>query len=348
MSIKIAMIGAGNVVGLKHSEAYEKLAGRVEVFAIADPSAAARDKLGEKFGVPPARRVARLEELAAFRDEVRLAVVATPLQFHSEGVLFAASMGWDVLCEKPPAIRIEELDSMLDATESAGVRFGVMHNYHFMHIAGDCQSAVHRGEIGDVRMVRCEFQGGSYVRGSSYIHYADKERDGAGHFLGCLYHEIYLMLDAVGAPAERIYADVGNLVPQQINVEDTLACQIRFANGALGLFQDVMINDGEGTTLFEYYGTRGSLLRNPPFHPPTWLYRDGKREELPPDSAITDHGTYGVMRDFVSAIETGKPLPSRISAEHAGRETLRVVLAAYESGRTSNPVDLRTWNIRKR
>ena len=136
---------------------------------------------------------------------------------------------------------------------------------------------------------------------------------GYGHFLHCLYHEVYLTREAINSPVARVSAHTAQLRgPQPQLVEDTFICTMEFANGALAIFHDVMVfpDGGGGISVFETHGTRGSILRNIPLTSPHGeLFRDGVRTPVPPLVNTSANGMVGVFDAFVHSIETDTPLP---------------------------------------
>lgn len=336
--LKVALIGAGGVVMIKHVEAYAALAARLEPWVICDPSDANRQRAAARFGVPPERCVASLDELERFRQDIDFAVVATPVSAHVSCVEGVARLGWPVLCEKPLALNLAEVDAMIAATRAADVLFGVIHNLYFMNITGDCLAPIREGRLGEIKLVRCESHSDSWKPGEWR---ANKAMAGFGHFFDCLYHELYLTRAAIGAPVTRVYAQVANLTCHDITVEDTVLCLLEFANGAMAVLQDCKAFHGRGISVFETHGTKGSIVRNiPPPQDRRWLHTDAGVEAVPPAPGASSGGDVGVFDAFARALETGTPLPPPISAAEDGRENLRILLAAYESGATKQPVVL--------
>jgi predicted dehydrogenase len=335
--LKVALIGAGGVVMAKHAEAYDALSERFCPWVICDPSDENRKHAALRFGVPAERCVASLGQLAAFRADVDFAIVATPVSTHAECVQAAARLGWHVLCEKPLAMNLAEVDAMIQATREAGVLFGVIHNLYHMNITGDCLESIRAGRLGDIRLVRCESHSSAWKAGEWR---ANKAVAGFGHFFDCLYHELYLTRAAVGSPVTRVYAQVANLTCHDITVEDTVLCLLEFANGAMASLQDCKAFRGRGVSVFETHGTKGSIVRNLPVSEDRrWLFTDSGLETVPP-ADTSSGGDVGVFRSFAESVSSGKPLDPGISAAEDGRENLRVLLAAYESGEKRAPVVL--------
>ena len=338
--LRAIVIGAGSVVQEKHREAYEAWGQRIVPWVICDPSTENRGRAGKLFGVPSERQVRTMEEAARFKEDIDVAVVATPVKYHKPCVCFACEMGWDVLCEKPLALDVGELDAMLEKARTANVRFGVIHNFYYMHVTGECRMLVDQGVLGEVKLVRCESHSKPW---SADAWRGSKELGGHGHFFDCLYHEVYLARRAVGSPVARVSAQVGNLVHKDISVEDTVLCALEFANGGMAVFQDSKAFEGRGASIFETHGDKGSIIRNLPLQADWRFLYLGKESESVTVSRhprCSTHGTRGVFEDFLASVENDTPLPYHIAAAGDGCDNLLILKAAYRSGESRRTVEL--------
>lgn len=121
---------------------------RCELVAVADPRAAARDELGELYGVPPKARYADYrqmlegEELDIFSNCLW---AADHLTATLDAIDAAARL---VLCEKPLADDLGEARAMLDAAALAGVKLAVGHQRRHYPGWGAAAAALAAGRIG--------------------------------------------------------------------------------------------------------------------------------------------------------------------------------------------------------
>ncbi len=340
---KAALIGAGGVVFGKHREAYSALKDQIEIHIICDPSSDASAPMREWAGIPAERYVQSLNDLAVFKDEIDFAVVATPVKYHKSAVEAALTLGWDVLCEKPLAMSIAEVDAMLDCAEANNCRLGVMHNIRFSGEVHDTVAYIQAGNIGKVKLVK----GHSFSKPWSGKEWrSDASQGGAGHFFDCLYHEIYCARAVIDSPITRVAATNAVLGNMPLSVEDVMLCHMEFDNGALASFEDVKAFPEVAPAMFATFGSEGAVVRMIPSPDNLHVLRGRERLPLPVDPASTEHGTLGVMQRFIDAIGAGQPLPYEIDAGGDGRENLRVVWAAYESAKTGHGIDMKNWNIR--
>jgi predicted dehydrogenase len=108
----MGVIGLGAVAQAVHLPLLAKHPDRFRIAALCDLSQAAREALGERYGVPADRRFASAEELLDAGGVDAVAVLTSG----SHGALSAAAAraGYAVFCEKPLAYTLEELDELAD------------------------------------------------------------------------------------------------------------------------------------------------------------------------------------------------------------------------------------------
>jgi myo-inositol 2-dehydrogenase/D-chiro-inositol 1-dehydrogenase len=136
-------------------------------------------------------------------------------------------------------------------------------------------------------------------------------------------------------PAVRVYAAGGNRHHPTRDIVDTAAITLTFADGAVA---NVAVGDcgvpphsskfalqqSDGARSFSLYNRLNSLMTR----------EDKKVTEHP---AHPELGAEVIDKPFIAAVAEGKPSP--VSVESA-RRTTAVVLAAIESIKTGQPVDL--------
>jgi len=115
MIARVGLLGAG-FVGTIHAQAYAAIP-EARLVAVADAKQEAADKLAGSCG---ARAYYDAQQLL---DEEDLDVidVCLPTFLHERFVVSAAERGRHVLCEKPIALTLEQVDHMLTAVRQAGV-----------------------------------------------------------------------------------------------------------------------------------------------------------------------------------------------------------------------------------
>src|SRR4029077_11923857 len=96
----------------------------------------------------PVRTHPRVEDLL---DDaaVRLVVVGTPPSLHADSVMAALRAGKDVVCEKPFALRVEEVDRMIDAAAARDLVLTVFQSRRWDPDYLALREVVRSGRIGE-------------------------------------------------------------------------------------------------------------------------------------------------------------------------------------------------------
>jgi predicted dehydrogenase len=114
--LRIGLIGAGLVGQAAHAHFLWDEQERFELAALADPSAAVRAAVGDRYGIP--ERHAGLDDLLGLGLDA--VVIGVPDAFHADVACGALEAGLHVLCEKPLALSIEECDRIAAARDASG------------------------------------------------------------------------------------------------------------------------------------------------------------------------------------------------------------------------------------
>jgi predicted dehydrogenase len=240
---RVGLIGCGRIAQA-HAAALAAHPA-ADLVAVCDPSQAARDALGAKYGVPEAMRFERYEDLFE-RVSPDAAHVCTWPEAHAEITIAAARRGVHIHCEKPMALDLQECDAMLDATRQAGVVLGINH-----HRRGDARylrarELIQEGAIGDLRLLRAEHGGGGRRLMAMSTHLYDLYRYLAG--------DVAWVSGVVLADGrEATPADVYELAHEGLAAGDEVAVQFGFQSGVYGF------HDGQGHVDVEVVGTRGRI-----------------------------------------------------------------------------------------
>src|SRR5262249_40039938 len=198
----------------------------VELAAVCDPEAAARDAVGARYGVPAELRFADYQALIERVRPDAIHVCTWPAA-HAEITIAAAQRGIHVYCEKPMALDLQECDAMLDATRRAGVVLGINH-----HRRGDARylrarELIAQGAIGELRLLRAEHGGGGRRLMSM-----SPPLSGLYRFLAGDVAWVAGVVLAEGREATP--ADVYELAHEGLAAGDEVAVQFGFQNGVYG------------------------------------------------------------------------------------------------------------------
>ncbi len=125
--LRVGLVGAGLIGQAVHAHYLWDERARFEFAAVADPSAAARNAVGDRYAVPE-RHPALDGLLGLGLDAI---VVATPDALHADITCRALEAGLHVLCEKPLALSLAECDRIIAARNASGrvLQVGTMKRY---------------------------------------------------------------------------------------------------------------------------------------------------------------------------------------------------------------------------
>jgi predicted dehydrogenase len=226
--VRIVVAGAG-LIGLRHIEETQKCASAT-LSAIVDPSPKAAE-VAKREGVP---LYPSLDELFA-KDRPDGVILATPNQLHVEQGLQCVAAEIPVLVEKPVGHTLEEGLRLVQAAERANAKLLVGHHRPHSPILHKAVEIVQSGILGPI----------VGVIGSAVFYKPDSEGyydppyewrtlPGGGPILLNMTHEVGNLRAMVGEIV-AVQAFSSNAT-RGFQVEDTVAINLRFANGALGTF----------------------------------------------------------------------------------------------------------------
>jgi predicted dehydrogenase len=224
--VRIAIAGAG-LIGLRHIEETQR--GRsTRLSAIVDPSPKAAE-VAKKEGVALYKT---LDELIAI-DHPDGVVLATPNQMHVEQALRCIAAGIPVLVEKPIADNVADGLRLVEAAEHAKAKLLVGHHRLHSPILHKAVETIRSGVLGPIVAVigsAVFYKPENYFEGPN----AWRTAAGGGPLLINMIHEVGNLRAMVGEII-AVQAFASN-ARRKFAVEDTVAINLRFDNGAVGTF----------------------------------------------------------------------------------------------------------------
>jgi len=222
---RIAVAGAG-YIGQAHIGVALQSA-TVALSAIVDPSLAAVD-VAAKVGVP---LYASLDELLA-NDRPDGLVLATPNHLHVTQGLQCIAAKLPILLEKPIATTVAEGEQLVQAVEAADAKVLIGHHRAHSPIMAKAKEVMDSGKLG--RLVAVMGSATFFKPDHYYLDAPWRREIGAGPILLNMIHEIHNLRMLCG-DIVAVQAFSSNAV-RGFAVEDTVAINLRFANGMLGTF----------------------------------------------------------------------------------------------------------------
>jgi predicted dehydrogenase len=321
----VGLIGYG-AIAHDHAAAISATQG-LRLAGVCDLSAGRRLQAERDWAVPAH---ARASEMLADPD-VGLVVVGTPPSAHAEAVLSALAAGKHVVCEKPFALRVEEVDRMMDAAAASERVLTVYQSRRWDPDYLAMRAVVRSGGIGEVFYME-SFIGG-FSHPCDYWHSHEPISGGTIYDWGSHYFDWILQLfpDTVRSVAasahKRVWHDVTNA--------DQVRVDLTFAGGAQATF---LQSDIAAALKPKWYllGTRGAVVGEwraeqvPADHPArVKVLRPagdpGVHEEV---LALAPRDDGGFYRNLADHLAWGEPLA--VTPDEA-RRTVAVMEAASQS-----------------
>jgi predicted dehydrogenase len=315
----------------------------VELAAIADSNAEARDEFGEFFGVSPEQRYADYREML---DVVRpdFVDVCSWHGLHAEMVIAAAARAPKaILCQKPMSLSLGEADRMLTACAREDVKLIVGHQRR--HLAGwlEAKKQIDAGIIGNVVQLTIN----------------------SGTLLNVLSHDVNMALYLLGdRPVEWVMGGVERTTDRyerSFPCEDAAMGIAQVEGGAQLIMSAALPTGGRGHGA-RIIGTDGIMELGVTRPPVDEIPSDGAMRSPEGSSAKynTENGYAQVLRvggDHWERIEApwhdpfvhmaqeavdwvDDKIDDPISSGQKGRATMEVLMAIYESARKRRRIDL--------
>jgi predicted dehydrogenase len=344
--LQIAVAGAG-LIGRSHI-ALVQASGECALSAIVDPAPAAV-AIAREAGVPLFAALAQL--FTSQRPDG--VILATPNRLHVQQALECIAAGAAVLVEKPVADSVDEGLRLCEAAERAGARILVGHHRLHSPLLATARAIVESGKLG--RLVAVTGSAMFYKPEAYFDEAPWRRQPGGGPILINLIHEI-ASLRALCGEIVAVQALSSSAI-RGFAVEDTVAINLRFASGVLGVFllsdtaasarsweQTSQENPSYATypdeDCYLVVGTDGSLAV------PTMRLKTYARKE--------DRSWWKPFQSSIAAVEREDPLArqlahfcgvirgeanSRVTARD-GLANLRVTEAIAEAARTGATIKL--------
>ncbi len=336
--LRVAVVGLG--VGFQHLAALRKLPDLYELAAVCDPVQGKRDLAVGLLGVE--RGVESFDELVA-SDDLDVIDVCTPPGLHRAMVTRALESGCHVVCEKPLAGSLADVDAIAECERRSGRRLMPIFQYRFGRGIERLRRLVEAGVAGTPYVASVET---FWRRGAAY--YAEEWRGRFDTELGgvCISHAIHShdLLQSVLGPVESVFAHVDTRV-NPIETEDCAAVTLRFRSGALATLTATLGSARESSRLricFEHLSAESST---PPYQPgsePWTLEPMTPEDSAAIDAALADHEPgpelyEGQLAALHRALERGEDPPVTVAD---ARASVELVTAIYHSARSGEAVTL--------
>src|SRR5437867_1450525 len=336
---RVAVVGGGGV-GTLHIEGFQGLPERFEVVAICDVDERKARQMAEASGIP--RVLTDFRELCRMPD-LDVLDLCTPPHLHHEQTLQGLEAGRHVICEKPLAGSLEQVDQVIAAEKQSGRRVMPIFQYRFGHGIQKLKLLVEQGVAGRAYLTTVET---AWRRRAAY--YAVPWRGKWATELGgtLVSHAIHahdLVYHVLG-PARSVSARLATLV-NPTESEDCVSASLEMADGSLCSLSVTMGSAAEISRhrfCFENLSAESNTAPYRNSRDP-WTFTgdssevDERIEELLRGFVPLPEGFAGQFYRFHEALASGAELPVTLIE---ARQALELITALYHSARARQPVTL--------
>jgi len=335
--VKVGIIGCGKITERASLPNLVNYKDKSKIVCLCDILKDRAEDLVKKFSLQEVDIVTDWKELVK-REDIDVVFVNTPNYLHEEMTVGALNNKKHVLVEKPITISVKAAQNMIEAAEKSKKFLMVEQTQRFDPVHQAAKKVLDSGVLGKIHNIRGRIghAGPEYwSEGKSHWFY-DKEKSGGGAMVDIGVHIADLVRWFKTKKVVEVFARIQTM-EKDIPVDDNATVLLKFEDGTKGEFE-CSWTTRPYEVLTYVYGEKGKMVTSIGSKTPVavTLAKTGKGE----DSNCTlkedfpeigpGGGWENAVHYFIDCVIKGeKPF---VSGEE-GRETIKVILAAYESNK---------------
>lgn len=270
------------------------------------------------------------------REDVDAVDLCLPHLLHADLTVQAAQAGKHILCEKPLALSVEDIERMEDAARSYGVV--LMHGENTRTVPHVTKAAelAQSGAIGKIVGIQGTFAHWQRAQMNQGWR-GDPHEAGGGELIDGGIHMVDIMRH-IGGDVTAVQAMTGTYREDTGAGEDLAVINLRYAGGHYGQMLSCHATQGRGASpLLTIFGMDGVISLEAFRGPTVTLFKPGQEPQewklafTWPESFVIE------VTHFLDVVQNGATL---LSTPRDAKENLRLVYAAYESARTGTEIAL--------
>lgn len=336
--IKFALIGCGAIAN-KHVLALSRL-NDVELVGAFDIDEKKANEFGSKYKIPVFLTIEELVE----KGNPDVFDILTPSGVHAQNIFELMRFNKHFVVEKPLALRLDEIDRILEECDKRGLKIFVVQQNRFNQPIQKLRQALDKGRFGKLVLGTVRIR---WRRDQAY--YDQKPWRGtwtfgggvlanqASHFIDML---IWLMGDVESVMAKTATRLVN------IEAEDTGVAILKFKNGALGLVEATTATrpkDLEGT--ISILGEKGTVEIGGFFMNELKVWEFSEFDEMDADiwdkfAKVPNEPAWNHTEFFKDVVRSIKENKKGLVDGLEGRKSVELINAMYESAETGREVFL--------
>ena len=336
---RVAVVGCG--VGRNHiAQGYRQYPDKFLVEALCDVDAARLAALAEEFSIP--RRTRSFDEVLRM-DNVDIVDICTPVALHFGQILAALAAGKEIVCEKPLAASLAEVDRVIAAEKEAVGRVMPIFQYRFGNGVQKVRRIIELGIAGKPYLATVET---AWKRTAKYYEVPWRGRRATERGGVLLMHAIHshdLMMWLMG-PVASVFARTATRV-NPVEVEDCAVASLVMENGALASLAATLGSQREISRLrlcFEHVTFESTPTPYSPGDDPWEIVPASPETKNRISAALASYRALpplyeGQFAAYHAALTTGAALPVTMAD---ARSSLELATAFYDSAATGAAVRL--------
>ncbi|MEM9473800.1 MAG: Gfo/Idh/MocA family oxidoreductase [Pseudomonadota bacterium] len=296
----------------------------------------------QSLGVAPDRAYADWQDMLEGErgrdDRIDLVTVATPNATHFEITKAFLEAGFNVLCEKPMTMTVEEGEEIVRVAEASGKICAVNYCYSAYPMVRHMRALVAGGTLGKIRLVVANFSHGHHADARDQDNprvrwrYDPAQAGVSGQMADCGIHALHLASFILGDEVASLSADYASCVPGR-ELEDDAMINFRTEGGTVGRLWTSTVAIGRQHGLdIQIYGENGGMRWAQEQPNQVYYQHLGGRTE------ILEKGDAGLSDDAarLSRVVIGSPEGFPLAVANVYVD-LAEAIAAQKAGRAPDP-----------
>ena len=335
MVVRVGVIGCGKIAERASLPNLVNYKEKVVVKALCDIEEAKAKNLRNKFELKNVDIIKDWKKLVT-RNDIDAIFVDTPNYLHEEMTIGACANKKHVLVEKPISITAKAADNMVKAAKKNGVYIMVEQTQRFDPVHVAAKKILDSGLLGNIHNIRGRIghAGPEYWSEGKAHWFYDKKKSGGGAMIDIGVHITDLIRWFANKRITEVFATI-RTIEKSVKVDDNATVLFKFEDGSKGEIECSWTTRPYEVLTF-VYGSKGKMVTSIGSEKPVraYLVETGKGKD--PNCALGElcpeigkgNGWENAVHYFVDCVIKGeKPF---VSGEE-GRETMRVINAAYDS-----------------
>ncbi len=335
MTVRVGVIGCGKIAERASLPNVVNYKEKAEIKVLCDIEESKAKALKDKFELSGVDIVNDWKKLVT-RKDIDAVFVDTPNYLHEEMTVGAAENGKHILVEKPITITMKAADNMIKAAKKSGVYLMVEQTHRFNPVHQAAKSVLESGILGKIHNLRGRIghAGPEYWSEGKAHWFYDKSKSGGGAMVDIGVHITDLIRWFADKKITEVFATI-RTIEKPIKVDDNATVLFKFEDGSKGEIECSWTTRPYEVITFAY-GAKGKMMTSLGIDKPVKVViaktSKGEDPNCTLEEMYPEIGPGGDWENsihyFIDCVLKGeRPF---VSGEE-GRETMRVINAAYES-----------------